>query len=135
MGVSIDAAASTSFVDVPTTYVPSSASLASDPAGSLRANAAPVASDAADPKVPQLPLSPRGMLIIYTTINLLSYFDRGALSSCLEDIGLTFDGLSSAKKGFLGSAFMIGYMTASPIFAHFVTKVRTHTTTTMFLSP
>lgn len=73
-------------------------------------------------KLEGLPLTAAGMLVVYTVINLLSYFDRGALSGVLEDISLDFGGVSGAQRGLLGSAFMVGYMIASPIFAHLVTK-------------
>lgn len=69
---------------------------------------------------PGLPLSAKGMLIVYTCINLLSYFDRGALSGMLEDISKTFPGTSATLEGLLGAAFMVGFMVASPMFAHSV---------------
>jgi len=71
-----------------------------------------------------MPLPPVGMLAVYTLINMLTYFDRGALSGSLDNISKDLNGISNAQQGFLGSAFMGGYMIASPIFAHFVAKVR-----------
>lgn len=70
--------------------------------------------------IPKLPLSAKGMLIVYTCINLLSYFDRGSLSGMLEDITKSFPGTSATLKGLLGFAFMGGFMIASPVFAHAV---------------
>ncbi len=73
-------------------------------------------------RIEGLPLSNAGMLVVYTIINFLTYLDRGALSGSLDDMAKDLDNLSSFQQGFLGSAFMGGYMVASPIFAHFVTK-------------
>lgn len=65
-------------------------------------------------------LSPVAMLVYFTLTNLLIYIDRGALSAVVTELksssGLD---LSSSEAGLLGSIFMLGYMLASPIFAHF----------------
>jgi len=71
---------------------------------------------------PTLPLPPLGMLIVYICINLLAYCDRGVLSGSLKDISRSYGELSDFKQGFLASAFMGGYMVASPIFASLAGK-------------
>jgi MFS family permease len=90
-------------------------------AGSLQAGATDSAGGAGN-ALDGLPLSAAGMLAVYTFINLLSYFDRGVLSGTLEDISADFTHVNGTQRGLLGSAFMVGYMVASPIFAHLVTK-------------
>lgn len=72
-----------------------------------------------------LRLSPRVMLIYLTATNLLIYLDRGALSSVISILKTDDQGLdlNSGEAGGLGSIFMLGYMVASPIFAHFAQHV------------
>ena len=64
-------------------------------------------------------LSPKLMLAYFTVTNLFIYLDRGALSAVVSDLkdssGL---GISSSEAGLLGSIFMLGYIAASPIYAH-----------------
>lgn len=68
-----------------------------------------------------LHLSPLKILILYISIGLLIYIDRGVLSSAVPVLkshsqgGL---GLNSFLAGTLGSAFLLGYMITAPIFAH-----------------
>ena len=66
-------------------------------------------------------LSPRSILIIFSSINILIYLDRGALSSLVTDLQSNSNGglgLSSFLTGTLGSCFILGYMITAPIFAH-----------------
>jgi MFS family permease len=67
-----------------------------------------------------LRLSPIAMLIFFGFTEALIYIDRsgfGALVPILKsDDGL---GLSSSEMGIVGSAFIFGYMAASPLFGHF----------------
>lgn len=70
-------------------------------------------------------LHPIYLLIFLTLINILIYVDRGILSavaSTLEDkvLGL---GLVSTELGAVGSLFMLGYMIAGPVFAHYSQSV------------
>jgi MFS transporter, Spinster family, sphingosine-1-phosphate transporter len=71
-------------------------------------------------------ISPVMLLVLFTSINILIYLDRGALAAVLSDLeshknkGL---GLSSLESGMLGSVFILGYMMASPIFAFFAQTV------------
>lgn len=69
-------------------------------------------------------LGGKTMLFLFTCINLLVFMDRGALAaviSLLKDgSGL---GLNSIEAGSLGSAFMLGYILASPIFAYFSNRI------------
>jgi MFS family permease len=64
--------------------------------------------------------SPRFILFYMTLINMIIYIDRGMLASVLSMLekgsGL---GLSATEAGALGSAFMLGYIVSSPLFAHY----------------
>mmetsp|Transcript_5387 Transcript_5387/g.7946 ORF Transcript_5387/g.7946 Transcript_5387/m.7946 type:complete len:509 (+) Transcript_5387:24-1550(+) len=66
-------------------------------------------------------LSPRTLLIIFASVQMITYLDRGVISTYLEYIQDSYD-LSSLQAGTLAGAYMVGYMIASPIFAHFATK-------------
>lgn len=79
--------------------------------------------------------TPERMLVILCLINLLNYVDRGAIASngvngvlgnstcydddgCVQGRGIQGDfSLSNFQDGFLSSAFMVGLLIASPIFA------------------
>lgn len=66
-------------------------------------------------------LSPRFLFIMFSSINLLIFLDRGALSSIIIQLKSSKNGglgLSSLEAGSLGSVFILGYMVSSPIFAH-----------------
>jgi MFS family permease len=64
-------------------------------------------------------LSPKWMLAYFTCTNLFIYLDRGALSAVVGDLQKSSGlGISSSEAGLLGSIFMLGYITASPIYAH-----------------
>lgn len=80
--------------------------------------------------------TPERMLLIFCIVNLLNYIDRGTIASngvngssanstcssteaCSSASGIQGDfGLSNFEDGFLSSAFMVGLLIASPIFAH-----------------
>lgn len=68
-----------------------------------------------------LKISPIWILIYLSTVNIIVYMDRGALSAVVTRLeknsgdGL---GLSEFEAGALGSLFMFGYMLSSPLFAH-----------------
>ncbi|KAH9589381.1 Major facilitator superfamily [Trypanosoma melophagium] len=68
-------------------------------------------------------VTPRIVLFIFTALNFITYYDRGAISGCLAVIkeDRTISGsshiLSDTQTGFIVSGFMIGFMTTSPIFA------------------
>lgn len=79
---------------------------------------------------------PERMLLIFCVINLLNYLDRGTIASngvngsianstcnpteaCYSGSGIQGDfALSNFEDGVLSSAFMVGLLVASPIFAH-----------------
>ena len=66
-------------------------------------------------------LSPNMLLILFTSVNILIYIDRGALAAVVGRLKSNSDhglGLSSLEAGSLGSVFILGYMLASPIFAY-----------------
>ena len=66
-------------------------------------------------------LSPIYLLVFLTLINILIYVDRGilsALASTLEDSSSGL-GLRPIEIGAIGSVFMLGFMVAGPIFAHY----------------
>nr|GEU67869.1 probable sphingolipid transporter spinster homolog 2 isoform X2 [Tanacetum cinerariifolium] len=77
--------------------------------------------------------TPKRLLVVFCVINMVNYIDRGAIASngvngslrtCTES-GVCSDGsgiqgdfdLSNFKDGVLSSAFMVGLLIASPIFA------------------
>ncbi|XP_028802819.1 probable sphingolipid transporter spinster homolog 2 [Neltuma alba] len=77
--------------------------------------------------------TPKRLLIIFCVINLINYVDRGAIASngvngsletctdggiCTSGSGIQGDfKLSNFQDGILSSAFMVGLLVASPIFA------------------
>lgn len=77
--------------------------------------------------------TPKRLLIIFCVINLINYVDRGAIASngvngtlatctesgvCTAGTGIQGDfNLSNFQDGVLSSAFMVGLLIASPIFA------------------
>ena len=62
-------------------------------------------------------MGPVAHLLIFTTVQLLVYFDRGILAQMLDKVGEQFDVTSYTQKGVLGGAFMLGYIVAAPLFA------------------
>jgi MFS family permease len=60
------------------------------------------------------------MLVVFMIINLLTYLDRGTIGVCLDTFETVFS-LSNLEGGMLGGAYMLGFIVASPIFAHLVT--------------
>ncbi|KVI01860.1 Major facilitator superfamily [Cynara cardunculus var. scolymus] len=77
--------------------------------------------------------TPKRLLLLFCVINLITYLDRGAIAStgvngvpgsctpngvCSHGTGIQGDfNLNNAKDGILSSAFMVGLLLASPIFA------------------
>ncbi|KAF3322316.1 putative sphingolipid transporter spinster 2 [Carex littledalei] len=77
--------------------------------------------------------TPKRLLVIFCTINMLNYLDRGAIASngvngsrkscttsgtCTSGSGIQGDfNLNNFEDGVLSSAFMVGLLIASPIFA------------------
>ncbi|OMJ86184.1 hypothetical protein SteCoe_12318 [Stentor coeruleus] len=62
-------------------------------------------------------LRPLALLIIFSSVNLLIYIDRGALSSVLSRLMKSSNGgmdLTSLESGALGSLFILGYIIAAP---------------------
>eukprot|EP01006_Ploeotia_vitrea_P047213 TRINITY_DN67105_c1_g16_i1.p1 TRINITY_DN67105_c1_g16~~TRINITY_DN67105_c1_g16_i1.p1 ORF type:complete len:548 (-),score=243.37 TRINITY_DN67105_c1_g16_i1:267-1910(-) len=66
-------------------------------------------------------LAPQTVLLLFCSVNVLVYFDRGLLSAAIDELEKTL-GLSNTLSGVLASAFLGGYMISSPIFAHFSAK-------------
>ncbi|ORC92594.1 putative transporter [Trypanosoma theileri] len=70
-------------------------------------------------------VTPRIVLFIFTALNFITYYDRGAIAGSLavikEDQRISGSSriLSDTQTGFIVSGFMIGFMTTSPIFAAF----------------
>mmetsp|Transcript_20480 Transcript_20480/g.57150 ORF Transcript_20480/g.57150 Transcript_20480/m.57150 type:complete len:499 (+) Transcript_20480:42-1538(+) len=60
--------------------------------------------------------SPIMHLLIFTLMQFWVYFDRGALSQVMSEIGSSHN-VTEAQLGTLGSSFTAGYMVASPIVA------------------
>ncbi|XP_052193518.1 probable sphingolipid transporter spinster homolog 2 isoform X2 [Diospyros lotus] len=83
--------------------------------------------------------TPKRLLIIFCVINLLNYLDRGAIASngvngnrrtctksgtCTSGSGIQGDfNLNNFQDGVLSSAFMVGLLVASPIFASLAKSV------------
>ncbi|CAL0306178.1 unnamed protein product [Lupinus luteus] len=86
-----------------------------------------------EPSTPPSWFTPKRLLIIFCVINLVNYVDRGAIASngvngtlptctdagiCTSRTGIQGDfHLSNFQDGVLSSAFMVGLLIASPIFA------------------
>jgi MFS family permease len=69
-------------------------------------------------------ITPRFVLAMFTLVNFITYYDRGAIAACLSDIrsdpsiaGAGEGTISEAKGGFIVSAFMVGFMVTCPLFA------------------
>ncbi|GJP47524.1 hypothetical protein CLOM_g6707 [Closterium sp. NIES-68] len=77
--------------------------------------------------------TPESLLLLFCAINMVNYVDRGAIASngingspshCQGDIcdagtGIQGDfALSNFQDGLLATAFLVGLLTASPLFAH-----------------
>lgn len=67
-------------------------------------------------------MSPKTMLILFTSVQLITYLDRGIVSTELADIQDAY-GLSGLEAGTLAGAYMVGYMTFSPVFANMADRV------------
>eukprot|EP00762_Andalucia_godoyi_P002245 ANDGO_07587.mRNA.1 putative sphingolipid transporter spinster homolog 3 len=65
---------------------------------------------------------PLVLLIFLTFINLLNYFDRGAMGAVLSDVKEVYS-ISETQAGAIASAFMLGYMVFAPIFAQLSFKI------------
>lgn len=82
--------------------------------------------------------TPKRLLVIFCVINMINYVDRGAIASngvngsprvctktgvCSHGSGIQGDfNLSNFKDGVISSAFMVGLLVASPIFASLAKK-------------
>lgn len=67
-------------------------------------------------------LSPVMLLVLFTTVNVIVFLDRGTLAAVVNRLKKNSDGglgLNSFEAGALGSLFIFGYMVASPIFAYY----------------
>lgn len=65
---------------------------------------------------PSLCNNPRFLLVYFTVINALIYFDRGTIAASLKNIEEEYD-VSNATAGLLASVFILGYISASPVLA------------------
>ncbi|TYG46226.1 hypothetical protein ES288_D11G239200v1 [Gossypium darwinii] len=90
-------------------------------------------SSSMDPSPPPSWFTPKRLLIIFCVINMINYVDRGAIASngvngsseTCDDKGICRSGsgiqgefdLTNFQDGLLSSAFMVGLLVASPIFA------------------
>ncbi|XP_021890455.1 probable sphingolipid transporter spinster homolog 2 [Carica papaya] len=99
------------------------------PAGSLIERSPMANSAASGPSW----LTPKVLLVIFCVINMINYVDRGAMASngvnghrrtcddkgkCTPGTGIQGDfNLNNFEDGVLSSAFMVGLLVASPIFA------------------
>lgn len=67
-------------------------------------------------------ITPPVVLAMFTLLNFITYYDRGAISGSLtsitSDVSIAGDQpLSDTKSGFIVSAFMVGFMATCPLFA------------------
>nr|GMC83566.1 probable sphingolipid transporter spinster homolog 2 [Ipomoea batatas] len=118
-----------------------SSKLSSDPAVEV---SVPVESaKAPSPPPPLAPqpswFTPKRLLCVFCVINILNYLDRGAIASngvngkrrtcnkdgaCTSGSGIQGDfNLNNFQDGVVSSAFMVGLLVASPIFASFAKRV------------
>ncbi|XP_010444386.1 PREDICTED: probable sphingolipid transporter spinster homolog 2 [Camelina sativa] len=83
--------------------------------------------------------TPKKLLVVFCVVNLINYIDRGAIASngingsrgtctstgtCSSGTGIQGDfNLSNFEDGVLSSAFMVGLLVASPIFASLAKSV------------
>ena len=66
-------------------------------------------------------ITPRVLLALFTLMNFVAYFDRGAMSGCLPNVRAdsTIAGngvLPQTQSGAIVSAFMVGFMVTCPLF-------------------
>jgi MFS family permease len=66
--------------------------------------------------------SPSRLLVFLFIVNVLIYFDRGAISAVTPTLENHWD-LTKTQQGALASAFMVGYMIFCPIFAELATRI------------
>jgi len=59
----------------------------------------------------------RTLLLVFTLIQTLIYFDRGGLAVSLDAIKRLYR-LTQTEAGLLGGSFLIGYCVTAPFFAH-----------------
>jgi MFS family permease len=69
-------------------------------------------------------LHPVYLLVFFTLVNVLIYTDRGVLAAVASTIESKKDGLGLEVQeiGAVGSFFMLGYILAGPIFAHYAQR-------------
>jgi len=61
--------------------------------------------------------SPAVILLFFTLLELLIYYDRGGLAAGLKQITKTYD-INQTLGGVLGGAYLFGYCTTAPFFAY-----------------
>lgn len=76
------------------------------------------------PPAEKQPFTPRTMMMLFTFLNFCIYYDR-ALGSAVLDIWEREDifGLSGVQQGMVASAFMVGFVAASPGFARLANRM------------
>jgi len=62
------------------------------------------------------------LLGFLTLSNILIYIDRGVIAALIYKLKEDLD-LKDSQAGVLGSLFMLGFMSTSPVFAHWSQKV------------
>lgn len=110
-----------------------------EPTTSSESSPDPVSADA--PNLHHLPywFTPKRLLFVFCVINLINYLDRGAIASngvngsprictkngsCSSGTGIQGDfKLTNFEDGVVSSAFMVGLLVASPIFASLAKRV------------
>ncbi|VFQ78252.1 unnamed protein product [Cuscuta campestris] len=110
-----------------------------EPTTSSKSSSDPVSAEA--PNLHHFPswFTPKRLLFVFCVINLINYLDRGAIASngvngsprictkngsCSSGTGIQGDfNLTNFEDGVVSSAFMVGLLVASPIFASLAKRV------------
>ena len=70
-----------------------------------------------------LPKHPKLLLVLLTTVEMLMFYDRGAIASVLPQVKSHWD-LSGKQEGIIGSAFIITFSIGSAVFAYLANFVK-----------
>ena len=64
-------------------------------------------------------VKPFTLLLVFISINFINYMDRGVVAAVQELFSKEL-GLTNFQSGVVAATFMVGFVLASPIFAHLV---------------
>ncbi|CEP02978.1 Major facilitator superfamily (MFS) profile domain-containing protein [Plasmodiophora brassicae] len=66
----------------------------------------------------------RALLALFIAINLLCYFDRGAIAACFSTLSSGPMRFSNSQDGSLATAFIVGFLLSSPVFGYASSRCR-----------